>query len=176
MADTQPMLFEDWMPIPSAEKCGSCRKRRRMEGRGQCEICYYGCCLVGRSDGLSPAWSLRAKNSIMGMRIRAAAIGVDASEVASTIEARKLIIAQEYRCAATGVLLEPDNSCVLGHKHAVQNGGSFQIINLFWITWEVNRVMATGSFDELKSFCGSVVSWSELFNEKFAAVGIQDGG
>jgi len=77
-------------------------------------------------------------------------------KAAKETELATLIKMQSFRCAVTGVLLEPNKTTQLGHIVAGARGGTHDVGNLMWITKEVNRMMGQMSLEEFREFCCSV--------------------
>ena len=68
---------------------------------------------------------------------------------------RRLIHAQNYRCALSGDELTPDNA-QLDHITAATNGGSNGIGNVIWVSELVNQAKGTMDVDEFVSMCCAV--------------------
>ena len=77
---------------------------------------------------------------------------------ASSVELRKLIAEQDYRCALSGVEMTPDDA-ELDHIDPIENGGSNEINNLQWLHKDVNRAKGTMSQDEFLLICKRVNAW-----------------
>ena len=157
MQDKQTPL-EFWKPIEAEALCPCCRKREKIEGCSTCGRCGWQPTLGNFRSELPEAWRRRVDSSMSGLRQRAKALHVPI--VAKGTEICDLIIAQEFRCALSGAVLLPDRTSVLGHQVAASRGGSFQVENLFWITYEANRMMMDQSVDAFRLFCRAVVQRS----------------
>ena len=71
------------------------------------------------------------------------------------VDLRRLLQMQDYKCALTGVRLEPENP-ELDHKTPLSRGGSNAIGNLQWIQKEVNRAKGTMDNEEFIAMCQKV--------------------
>jgi len=71
----------------------------------------------------------------------------------------KLINEQEFRCALSGVELEPSDA-TLDHIVPVSNGGDHSIDNLQVVNDTVNRMKGTLSNDDFIMWCRKVASWN----------------
>jgi 5-methylcytosine-specific restriction endonuclease McrA len=78
---------------------------------------------------------------------------------ATARELMGLIQLQQFRCAISGVGLDP-NSARLDHIVAISNGGTNLIDNLQWVTDDVNKAKGTMSQEQFISMCRSVADWS----------------
>lgn len=92
------------------------------------------------------------------LRQRARYNGQD--KAATITDVAQLVLDQQFRCALSGVVLQPDRSSVLGHKVAVVSGGSSEADNLFWITYEMNRLMGRMDVNQFIATCRRVASWA----------------
>jgi hypothetical protein len=80
-------------------------------------------------------------------------------KVASRTDLAKLVHDQEFRCALSGVVLEP--ACAtLDHKMPVSLGGGHDIDNLQVVHDTVNRMKGTLSNEEFVRWCSLVSHWS----------------
>jgi hypothetical protein len=70
-----------------------------------------------------------------------------------------LIQQQGYRCALTGVLLEPKRAA-LDHKMPVCMGGTHEASNLQWIDHAVNKAKHTMTNEEFIEMCRRVVAYA----------------
>ena len=77
-----------------------------------------------------------------------------AGEVESS-DLRKLLEMQGYKCALSGVRLEPKNA-ELDHKVPLSRGGTNDLGNLQWLTREVNRAKGAMDNDEFIAMCNQV--------------------
>ena len=68
---------------------------------------------------------------------------------------KKLLEMQGYKCALTGVRLEP-KSAELDHKVPLSRGGTNDLANLQWLSREVNRAKGTMDSDEFIALCKRV--------------------
>jgi 5-methylcytosine-specific restriction endonuclease McrA len=69
-----------------------------------------------------------------------------------------IIEKQEFRCALSGVFLNPDSSN-LDHKHPVSLGGTDDIENLQWLDSNVNRAKGNMPNEEFILMCKRVAAW-----------------
>lgn len=76
---------------------------------------------------------------------------VDASDL------KKLLEMQGYKCALTGVRLEP-KTAELDHKVPLSRGGTNDLGNLQWLSREVNRAKGAMDNDEFIAMCKRVAS------------------
>ena len=83
--------------------------------------------------------------------------GVDSSTAS---ELKRLLIQQEYRCALSGVPLEPSRA-EIDHIKPVSKGGGHGINNLQWLSKHVNRAKGTMSNDAFIEMCKQVVKWNQ---------------
>jgi 5-methylcytosine-specific restriction endonuclease McrA len=65
---------------------------------------------------------------------------------------------QEYRCALSGIELEPDTA-VLDHKIPRKRGGKHELSNVWWLHRDVNRAKGTMTVDEFRLMCSRVAQW-----------------
>jgi DNA-binding CsgD family transcriptional regulator len=79
---------------------------------------------------------------------------------ASGRELLKLIQEQDYKCALSGVDLTP-STANLDHKIPRKNGGSDSIVNLQWLSYEVNRMKGSMDQDEFIRLCGLIYEKSK---------------
>ena len=70
---------------------------------------------------------------------------------------KKLLEVQGYKCALTGVRLEP-KTAELDHKVPLSRGGTNDLGNLQWLSREVNRAKGAMDNDEFIAMCKRVAS------------------
>jgi DNA-binding CsgD family transcriptional regulator len=70
----------------------------------------------------------------------------------------ELIEDQQYRCALSGVELEPDTA-VLDHKTPRNRGGRHELSNVWFLHRDVNRAKGTMTVDEFRLMCSRVAQW-----------------
>ena len=70
---------------------------------------------------------------------------------------KKLLEMQGYKCALTGVRLEP-KTAELDHKIPLSRGGTNDLGNLQWLSREVNRAKGAMDNDEFIAMCKRVAS------------------
>ena len=131
--------------------CTDCRQRPVKSGRKWCDEC------LGKSRAsidLPGEWRRRVDNSMSGLRQRARHNNI--IEVATIGEVATLLKQQAFRCALSGVVLQPDRSAALGHKIPASAGGGYDVSNLFWITYDLNKLMGTRDVDSFVDLCGKV--------------------
>lgn len=71
----------------------------------------------------------------------------------------QLLEKQNYRCALSGVVLNPDD-CSLDHIVPVSEGGTDHIDNLQWVSREINRSKGCMDNNEFILMCKRVAAWS----------------
>lgn len=81
----------------------------------------------------------------------------DEAKTAGRKELRELIARQEYRCALTGVELEP-STAEIDHVIAVKDGGDHSISNLQVLHRVVNRMKGAMDNDEFIRWCKLVAN------------------
>jgi hypothetical protein len=67
---------------------------------------------------------------------------------------------QDYRCALTGMLLEPEDAA-LDHKTPISRGGKHTLDNIQVLNRDVNRAKSTLNNDEFIALCRQVVAWAD---------------
>ena len=77
----------------------------------------------------------------------------------SAVQLKELIEQQDYRCAASGELLEP-SSASLDHIVPVADGGTNELSNLQWLHAEVNRMKGTLPMGRFIELCGKIARWN----------------
>lgn len=78
---------------------------------------------------------------------------------ATTKDLLDLIKSQEYRCQLSGVFIEPHTSA-LDHKIPISSGGTDEVANLQWVSYEVNRAKGSMSQEDFITMCKRVASWN----------------
>jgi len=78
----------------------------------------------------------------------------------TAVQLKRLIETQDFRCAASGELIEP-STATLDHKIPVTNGGTNDIDNLQWLHAEVNRMKGTLSPDRFLELCRKITLWNK---------------
>lgn len=86
----------------------------------------------------------RGLNTIRELLPKGKAYSRRTEQRASVAELTSKLKDQEYRCALSGIKLEP-STCALDHIVPVSSGGSDLIDNLHWVSSDVNR--AKGAMD-----------------------------
>lgn len=79
-------------------------------------------------------------------------VSSDERKTAGRKEVRELIANQDYKCALTGVALDPDTA-ELDHVVPVTEGGDHSIGNLQVLHKTVNRMKGSMSNDEFIRWC-----------------------
>lgn len=74
------------------------------------------------------------------------------------LELKSLIESQDYRCALTGVILEPETASA-DHIQPVSDGGRNEIDNIQILHHKVNAAKGTMTNDEFIQMCKNVVNW-----------------
>ena len=87
---------------------------------------------------------------------------IASSEQAIT-EARLLTLLEHagFKCALSGLPLEPDNAN-LDHKVPISQGGEHSLDNVHWVRKEINAMKGTMDVDEFVSFCCAVAAHARL--------------
>lgn len=75
-------------------------------------------------------------------------------------ELRDLITRQDYKCALTGLELEPETASA-DHILPVSKGGLNSIDNIQILHHEVNRAKSAMTNQEFIQMCKNVVNWTE---------------
>ena len=70
----------------------------------------------------------------------------------------ELVEEQQYRCALSGMKLEPADA-VLDHKIPRNRGGKHELSNVWWLHRDVNSAKGTMTVDEFRLMCSRVVQW-----------------
>jgi hypothetical protein len=83
----------------------------------------------------------------------------ESGQRASKNELYELAKTQEFRCALSGVKLEPDIAA-LDHKMPISKGGSDQVDNLQWVTDAINKAKGTMTNHEFINMCKQVAKWN----------------
>lgn len=78
----------------------------------------------------------------------------------STTQIKELLYEQDYKCALTGVTLEP-RVAALDHKEARTKGGSDEKENLHIVHETINRMKHTLSVSEFIYWCRLVVEYQQ---------------
>jgi len=81
------------------------------------------------------------------------------SNVATARQLKEILERQEYRCALSGVKLEPQDAS-LDHVIPVSQGGSNSADNLQFLHKDVNRAKATMSQQDFIKMCARVAEYS----------------
>lgn len=71
----------------------------------------------------------------------------------------QLIKDQDFRCALSGVKLEP-YFAALDHKTPISKGGSDLIKNLQWVSESINKAKGTMTNEEFIEMCRRVAKWN----------------
>ena len=103
---------------------------------------------VARSIGFD---GIKQAKSHYGFRREAA---VKQAEVDAT-DLKKLLEVQGYKCALSGVRLEPKNA-ELDHKVPLSRGGTNDLANLQWLDRNVNRAKGTMDNEEFIAMCKQI--------------------
>lgn len=82
------------------------------------------------------------------------------NEFVGSKELRNLIDRQQYRCALTGMELEPDIADA-DHIIPVSRGGDHSIENVQVVHRDVNQAKGTMTNDEFIQLCRKVVTWAD---------------
>ena len=107
---------------------------------------------VARKQGVPSIKHLLPEDVVFKRSMRSRAGTATASQLMELIEK------QSYRCALSGVALNP-GIAALDHKIAVSNGGDDSIGNLHWVSNGVNKAKGTMGCDEFIEMCKQVASW-----------------
>ena len=105
---------------------------------------------VARSIGFD---GIKQAKSHYGFRREAA---VKQAEVDAT-DLKKLLEVQGYKCALSGVRLEPKNA-ELDHKVPLSRGGTNDLGNLQWLDRNVNRAKGTMDNEEFIAMCKQIAN------------------
>jgi len=84
--------------------------------------------------------------------------GFVTEEMVTSARLLELIEEQQYRCALSGVELEPDTA-VLDHKIPRNRGGRHELNNVWFLHRDVNRAKGTMTVDEFRLMCSRVAQW-----------------
>jgi hypothetical protein len=84
---------------------------------------------------------------------------IDKSNVATARQLKEILERQEYRCALSGVKLEPQDAS-LDHIVPVSKGGSNSADNLQFLHKDVNRAKFTMSQQDFIKMCARVAEYS----------------
>jgi hypothetical protein len=78
---------------------------------------------------------------------------------ANRTEIAKLVESQEYRCALSGMELDPATA-QLDHKYPVTLGGDHSIGNLQVVNKEINRAKGAMTNEDFIGMCRRVTAWN----------------
>jgi hypothetical protein len=139
-------------------ECGSSKRTGELLGIAQTTVARH-LVKVARSRGLSdirllldsPSGNIETK-----IHERTKRRGSDDANATSLLG---LLEKQEYRCALSGISLNPSDAA-LDHKTPVSKGGSDSLRNLQWVNTAVNRAKGTLDNDEFILMCKRVASWN----------------
>lgn len=101
--------------------------------------------------------TIRQCTKRMGLSSVRELVGKEQSTTAADL--KKLIEAQEFRCALSGELLTPDTAS-LDHIVPVSNGGGNEVDNLQWLNAEVNTMKGSLSQERFIALCRKIASWN----------------
>lgn len=78
---------------------------------------------------------------------------------ANAIQLRQLLEQQGYKCALSGLTLEPDTAA-LDHVVPISAGGSDMADNLQWVHRDVNRMKGTMDQGEFLRLVRLIAQWT----------------
>ncbi len=149
--NTKRVVAWPWAYCPSCRRAATRDTMRRLRQRrlaaGVCEFC-------GEARAFDALYCLR--HWVRG--ITSSTLGRGGGKGAVVEAVLALLVAQDYRCALTGVPLVPGRNASLDHIVPKASGGSHEVANLQWVTTPVNWAKGVLSVGEFVALCRAVVA------------------